>query len=259
VLCLSVSAVLASRAAAQDEPDAPVAPASPPPAVVAEARVEVDQVEPAAPEPSAPATTDPPRASELPAGYAVPEPEPPRALYATAEIAIGFAPTVGFSIASGLGGLAGLTSAGNFTIGARTDFAFAVDERAFLGFGLSLSHSEGDASASSVAGTTRLEVPLVVQLYLDQVRVGSAVPTLRIVPAFRWTRLEAFGGGFPIVRETAGGRFDFAIGVTWFPTSWLGVRLLGDIGVSVDVAYQNGDEKDVDAYVGGSVGVVVRM
>lgn len=191
-------------------------------------------------DPHAPEAAEPPEIAEAPA------------LSASVEVGIGLSPSIGF----GLGGLAGTGGLGRLAggVGGRTDFAFAVDQRLFLGLGLQLVHAE---SADLMGSSTLVEVPLVAQIYFDTPRRGLAVPTLRITPAIRWgSARDWFAAG---TYEWLGGRLTFGVGVTWFATDWLGVRLLGDIGASADIAYTGPEEINVQVYVGANLGVVIRL
>lgn len=184
--------------------------------------------------------------------------EPPVAsppLVATAEVYLGFAPSYGFGlggVSGGLGGLAGLEGVG---LSGHADFAFAATQRVFLGLGLAVSHSDtGDASVT--LRTDRVEVPLIAQFYFDDPRRGAAVPTLRIVPAFRWD--ERAGSTYPSY-TSAGGRLDVAVGVTWFMVDWLALRFMGDVGASVSFAYQGPAASSAGVYVAADIGVVIRL
>lgn len=167
-----------------------------------------------------------------------------------AEVFVGVLPTLGLGAPSGgLGGLAGLE--GGISGGA--DFVFAADRRTWLGFGLSLNHNE---SFGGAATQSRVSIPLIAQLYLDDPRRGEATPTLRITPSFRWEQFYS-AGSFGYSR--VGGALDVGVGITWFVTDFLAIRILGDVGAGVMVSYEGADSIGIAANVGANVGVVIRL
>ncbi len=184
-------------------------------------------------------------------------PEPAAAetapLEATIEVSLSLSPFLGL----GSGGAGGLGSLGSLSgnIGSRTDFVFAADERVYLGFGLGASYWESETSSLQLG---RVSVPLIAQVYLDTPRLGEAVPTLRFVPTFRWSG-DTTGSVSGAPAEWIGGGFAFGVGMTWFATEWLAVRLLGNISGSLDIVYRGPTDTTFYLGAGADLGVVVRL
>jgi hypothetical protein len=272
VLGVVVCSLVGSRSMAQDDSESSTSVETAPDAPAEDtAGVDADEFgdEPVASEESTPTardTLDAPRsmlAAHLPpppaarSGVEVVETAPLRSAPAEplgrdAEVFVGVMPVIGFSGVAGLGGLAGLAGAdGGLTGGA--DFVFAADRRTWLGFGLSLSHNESFEGASA---QSRVSIPLIAQLYLDDPRRGEATPTLRIVPSFRWDQYYASS---VIGYSRVGGALDVGVGITWFLLDFLAIRIMGDVGAAVMVSYDGAESIGIAANVGANVGVVVRL
>ncbi|MCC6874167.1 MAG: hypothetical protein IT378_07645 [Sandaracinaceae bacterium] len=197
--------------------------------------------EPAASEPGAPRE---PETGE--ARARVPSP-----LLAVMEVAISMTPNLRLTTA-GIGGLAGLAGLG---VGASTDFTYAVDPSVFVGVGLSVGYAQQPGAA--VLESTRVEVPVICQLYLETPVRGALVPTLRVVPAFRWqSQTLASAGG---TQASAGARLDVGIGITWLFLDRLALRVLGVIGGGADIRYEGATATTFQMSVSADIGLVVRL
>jgi hypothetical protein len=219
VACLAI----ATGARAQDVA-ASDAEAAAPDAAVAEVE------ETAAPEP-APVTTptSATRRAAPPSPQAYDSELPPLALgpppEAGVEIMIAINPSLFFA-----GGLGGLTP----SISTTTDLLFALDRRAWLGFGLGLSYVEQRTMAfpgvpEQRFTTTAVTLPLLFQYYFADPSLGAAVPTLRLRVAGAWA--ETPNSPNPSI-QTAGAELALYGGVTWMGVSWLALRILGGISSS---------------------------
>lgn len=203
--------------------------------------------EPAASEPGAPREPDAGEAGEARARVSSP-------LSAVMEVAISMTPNLRLTTA-GVGGLAGLAGLAGLGVGAGTDFTFAVDPSVFVGVGLSVGYAQQPGAA--VLESTRVEVPVICQLYLETPVRGALVPTLRVVPAFRWqSQTLASAGG---TQASAGARLDVGIGITWFFLDRLALRVLGVIGGGADIGYEGATATTFQMSVAADIGLVVRL
>lgn len=184
-----------------------------------------------------------------------PEPVAPE-LPDDAEVFIAYGPGAGIGL-SGLSGLGALGGLEGSLLSLRTDFVFLADARNAFGIGLAVARTEMDDLFGAGSESTRVEVPLIAQLYLEDPRRGAAVPTLRIMPSFRWESSEGSSTG--AWRAAAGGRLELGVGVTWFILPWLALRFLGDVGATAIVYYEGIGGNVISAFVGANVGIVIRL
>lgn len=140
-------------------------------------------------------------------------------------------------------GLGGLGSTGGLGLGLApsADLAIGIDPRIALVIGGSVHASEQWVSA---------QIPLLVQAYLAEPRLGSLVPTVRagVVGIYSGEGgLAAYGGG---VRASGG--------VTWLAARWIALRL--EVGGAI-TAYHF--EHDRTVMIGGALdargSVVLRL
>lgn len=150
---------------------------------------------------------------------------------ASVELSMGVSPSIGY--ASGLAGLAGLGNPFAPMIMPTFDVALALERRVWLvlGGGFSLMASDGETWSGA-------SVPVLVQVYLDEPRLGTVVPTLRVgvVGSFSSAAEQLVLG---LTARVSGG-------VTWLTSRWIALRL--EIGGSV-----GGFVADAGGYLSGSL------
>jgi hypothetical protein len=133
------------------------------------------------------------------------------------ELSVGVSPQVA------LGGVAGLGNLGALGLAPSIDVGVAIDRRVAVITGASLMAYEPGLGGEYFS----IRAPLLVQVYLDEPRVGALVPTLRAGVVGSATSSDGqtvYGGG---VRASGG--------VTWLADRALALRL--EVGGTLDATY----------------------
>ncbi|MDQ3037612.1 MAG: hypothetical protein M3Y87_34780 [Myxococcota bacterium] len=169
-----------------------------------------------------------------------PEPALPPPSAPSAELSIGVSPMLG------LGGLGGLANGVGLALVPSIDVALMLDPRVALVLGGQFSAQSAETFGSGVG----VWVPLLLQVYLDEPRVGAIVPTIRVGIVAQYFGSEGF--------QAYGGGARLSGGVTWIADRWLALRL--EVGGGVDAMY---GEVDRWVQVSGSLdargSVVIRL
>jgi hypothetical protein len=260
---LVLSASIAAHAHAQSEPAPETATASAPadPFEIPETlptTTTSPTPEPAAtaaetpPAPEAPVTppSSPHAAPTIPAAYDPEQAHPP-----TQE------PDPVAELAITLNGVLSFSSTTTPSVATSADLVVGIGSRAWIGLGLSVAYNEqrtpafpGSPEVRSV--TTALAIPLILQFYLDNPRLGAAVPTLRVLLSGNWSESPRNPG--PSL-QYGGASAAVLAGITWMGASWIALRVLGGLQGGARAAYVGPVDIQVNVDVIAFVSAVIRL
>jgi hypothetical protein len=154
-----------------------------------------------------------------------PEPDVPAPASPSLELSVGVRPVLG------LGGLGGLAGNGlGLGLMPTVDVGVMLDPRVALVVGGQLWARDAESGAGLSSGFS-VWVPLLLQIYLDEPRVGAIVPTMRIGVLGHFYGVESVEG--------YGGGARLSGGITWLADRWIALRL--EVGGEVDVSYAEAD------------------
>lgn len=136
------------------------------------------------------------------------------------ELSLGISPSLGW-IPGGLGSVVPW-------IAPRLDIGFAIDERVWLVLSGAFVYSSNNVSGDWLS----MRIPLNIQVYLDDPRVGSVVPILRV--GIHGTLSESTG------YQSYGLGVQASGGIAWIASRWLALRI--EIGGYVSGSAGGNDE-----------------
>lgn len=149
---------------------------------------------------------DPPAPIESPSRMSFADPpEHSDEVSPSIELSLGISPTLG-RMSEGLGSITPW-------IAPRLDIGFAIDERIWFVLGGAFAYSSNDVSGDWLS----VRIPLSIQIYLDDPRVGSVVPTLRAGVHGTWAESNGYRS-YGLGVQASGG-------IAWIANRWIALRI----------------------------------